>query len=232
MLMDVPSREFVLAGRLEELKAKGRLVLHGTHRPILVIYDNGRVFALDNRCPHMGFPLERGSIEDGILTCHWHHARFDLESGCTFDLWADDVPTFPIELRDGEVWVKTTSGYADAEAHWHERLTDGLAHDLGLVIAKAVHGQLAADVPAAEIVRQVALFGAQNRDGWGVGLTILTALANLLPVLSEEEAYLALFHGARRVAADCDGEAPRRERAPLGSRPDPTAVPPENHIRA
>ena len=28
MLMDVPSREFVLAGSLEELKAKGRLVLH------------------------------------------------------------------------------------------------------------------------------------------------------------------------------------------------------------
>jgi hypothetical protein len=40
-----------------------------------------------------------------------------------------------------------------------------------------------------------------RRDGWSVGLTILTALANLLPVLPEEEAYLALFHGARRVAA-------------------------------
>ena len=79
-------------------------------------------------------------------------------------------------------------------------------------------------VPRADIVRQVALFGAQNRDGWGVGLTILTALANLLPVLPEEEAYLALFHGARRVAADCDGEAPRRERAPLGSRPDPATL--------
>jgi hypothetical protein len=69
-------------------------------------------------------------------------------------------------------------------------------------------------------VRQVALFGTQNRDGWGVGLTILTAVANLLPVLPEEEAYLALFHGALRVAADCDGQAPRRERAPLGSHPD------------
>jgi hypothetical protein len=68
------------------------------------------------------------------------------------------------------------------------------------------------------------LFGAQNRDGWSVGLTILTALANLLPILPEEETYLALFHGARRVAADCDGEAPRRERAPLGSRPDPTEL--------
>ena len=36
---------------------------------------------------HMGFPLNRGSLEDGILTCHWHHARFELTSGCTFDLW-------------------------------------------------------------------------------------------------------------------------------------------------
>ena len=222
--MDMPSKEFALAGTLEELKIKGQLVVHGGHRPILVIYDRGRVFALDNRCPHMGFPLERGSVEDGILTCHWHHARFDLESGCTFDLWADDVPICPVEVRNGDVWVKTTFGHADPAAHWHQRLANGLAHDLGLVIAKAVHGQLAAGVPQAEIVRQVALFGAQNRDGWGVGLTILTALANLLPVLPAEEAYLALFHGARRVAADCDGAAPRRERAPLGSRPDPAAL--------
>jgi nitrite reductase/ring-hydroxylating ferredoxin subunit len=222
--MDAPNKDFAFAGSLDELKVKGRLVVHGRHRPILVIYDRGRVFALDNRCPHMGFPLERGSLDDGILTCHWHHARFDLESGCTFDLWADDVPICPIEVRNGEVWVKTTFGHANPAAHWRQRLADGLAHDLGLVLAKAVHGQLAADVPRADIVRQVALFGAQNRDGWGVGLTILTALANLLPFLPEEEAYLALFHGARRVAADCDGEAPRRERAPLESRPDPTAL--------
>ena len=222
--MDAPNKDFAFAGSLDELKVKGRLVVHGRHRPILVIYDRGRVFALDNRCPHMGFPLERGSLDDGILTCHWHHARFDLESGCTFDLWADDVPICPIEVHNGEVWVKTTFGHANPAAHWRQRLADGLAHDLGLVLAKAVHGQLAADVPRADIVRQVALFGAQNRDGWGGGLTILTALANLLPFLPEEEAYLALFHGARRVAADCDGEAPRRDRAPLESRPDPTAL--------
>jgi hypothetical protein len=58
----------------------------------------------------------------------------------------------------------------------------------------------------------------------GVGLTILTALANLLPGLPEEEAYLALFHGARRLAADCEGQPPRRERAPLESRPEPAAL--------
>ena len=219
--MDMPTSDFVRAGSLAELKAKGRLVVHGRHSPILVIYHGGRVFALDNRCPHMGFPLDRGSVEDGILTCHWHHARFDLASGCTFDLWADDVPTCPVEVRDGgEVWIKPSFGHGDPSRHWRRRLDDGLAHNLGLVIAKAVRGQLTAGVPSREILRQAALFAVRNRDGWGVGATILTALGNLLPVLPEEETYLALFHGARRVAADCDGEAPRRERAPLASRPD------------
>jgi len=218
--MDASPTDFVRAGSLEELKAKGRLVVHGPHRPILVVHDKDRVFALDNRCPHMGFPLDRGSVEDGTLTCHWHHARFDLASGCTFDLWADDVPTCPAEVRDGEVWVRPIFGYGDPAGHWRQRLDDGLAHVLGLVIAKAVHGQLAAGVAPSDVVRQVALFGVENRDGWGVGLTILAALGNLLPVLPEEETYLALFHGARRVAADCDGQAPRRRRTALASRPD------------
>jgi nitrite reductase/ring-hydroxylating ferredoxin subunit len=219
--MDTLSPHFVHAGTVSELKAKGRVVLHGPHRPVLVVYDEDRIFALDNRCPHMGFPLDRGSVQDGILTCHWHHARFDLASGCTFDLWADDVPTCPVEVRaGGEIWVRPSFGEADAPAHWRRRLQDGLAHNLGLVIAKAVHGQLAAGVPAVEIVRQAALFGARNRNGWGAGLTILTALGNVLPMLGQQEVYLALFHGVRRVAADCAGQAPRRERAALASRPD------------
>ena len=222
--MDVPSQDFVLACRLEELKAKGRIVVRGRHRPVLVIHDSGRVHALDNRCPHMGFPLDRGSVEEGILTCHWHHARFEIASGCTFDLWADDVPSCPVEVRNGEVWVRPTFGYADPSAHWRRRLEDGMAHDIGLVIAKAVQGLLAAAVAPADILRQAALFGAANRDGWSAGLTILTALGNLLPLLGEEETYLALFHGIRHVAADCEGQAPRREQTALSGAPDPSTL--------
>jgi nitrite reductase/ring-hydroxylating ferredoxin subunit len=219
--MDTTTADFVHLGSLEELKAKGRLVVHGRHRPILLIYQGGQVFALDNRCPHMGFPLERGSIDDGVLTCHWHHARFALASGCTFDLWADDVPTCPVEIRAGdEIWIKPVFGYRDPVEHWRARLLDGLGHNLSLVIAKAVHGQLAAGLTPSDVVRQAALFGTRNRDGWDSGLTILTALCRLLPFLSEEDAHLALFHGVRRVAADCDGATARRDRPPLTSRPD------------
>jgi hypothetical protein len=43
--------------------------------------------------------------------------------------------------------------------------SEGMAHNLGLVIAKAIKGQLAAGVSPIEIIRQAALFGARNRDG-------------------------------------------------------------------
>src|SRR5260370_8152381 len=162
MLMDAPNKQFALAGSLEELKAKGRLVVHGSHRPILVIYDRGRVFALDNRCPHMGFPLERGSVEDGILTCHWHHARFDLESGCTFDLWADDVPICPVEVRNGDVWVKTTFTHANLAAHWRQRLVNSLPPHLRLVLAKARDGQPSPAVPQSHILPSPGSLTAHN----------------------------------------------------------------------
>ena len=67
-------------------------------------------------------------------------------------------------------------------------------------------------------MRDAVLFGARNRGGWGIGLTILTALAKLIPCLPEEETYLALYKGMSRVARDCDGAFPRRDRQPLAPR--------------
>jgi nitrite reductase/ring-hydroxylating ferredoxin subunit len=208
--------DFIRVATLEELKAAGMVVVRGARCPLLVVHNDGRVFALDNRCPHLGFPLHRGSVEDGILTCHWHHARFDLASGCTFDLWADDVPTAQVEVRDGVVWVCPWTRYVDRDAHWSNRLREGLEQNVGLVLAKAALELIGEGVGYRALVRDAVLFGARNRDGWGIGLTILTALAKLIPSLPEEETYLALYKGMSRVARDCDGASPRRDRQPLG----------------
>ena len=212
------STDFIRAATLEELKAAGMIVVRGARCPLLVVYDHGKVFALDNRCPHLGFPLHRGSVEDGILTCHWHHARFDLTSGCTFDLWADDVPTAAIEVRDGAVWVCPHARYSDGDAHWRNRLREGLEQNISLVIAKAVLGLIGEGLDYRALVRDAVLFGARNRDGWGIGLTILTALAKLIPSLPEEATYLALYKGISRVSRDCAGAVPRRDRLPLAPR--------------
>ena len=98
-------KQHIRAGTLEELKERGCTVVTGGGHAIAVFHHEDKVHAVDNRCPHMGFPLDRGSVKDGILTCHWHHARFDLSSGGTFNPFADDVRSFPVTVVDGEVWI-------------------------------------------------------------------------------------------------------------------------------
>jgi hypothetical protein len=63
-------------------------------------------------------------------------------------------------------------------------------------------------------VRDAALFGGAHARWLRHRHDHPDGARKVLPVLGDEERYLALFHGIRRVAADCAGQVPRRERAP------------------
>jgi nitrite reductase/ring-hydroxylating ferredoxin subunit len=217
-IMSIAAPSLIRVETLDELKRKGVIVVRGADRPIAVYVDNGRVSAVDNRCPHLGFPLHRGTVQDGILTCHWHHARFDLCSGCTFDLWADDAPAYDVEVRDATVFVANLPRRIDERTHALRRLREGMEQDISLIQAKSTLTLLKAGTNYREIVRQIALFGVERRDDWSSGMTILTAMANLVRHLEKETAYLALYQGSQHVAADCAGQAPRRALGPLDAR--------------
>lgn len=207
---------YLRVGTLDELKQRQCLVLSGRGYTIGVFYHEGQVYATDNRCPHMGFPLDRGTVQDGILTCHWHHARFDLTSGGTFDPWADDVRAFPVAIVDGEVWVNPGPPPRDAVQHWSTRLHDGLEHNIRLVIAKAVLGLQAAGADYRVPLRIGTEFGmTYSAEGWGPAMSILTCVANMLPHLGEEDRPRALYQGLLHVARECSGQPPRFTVAPL-----------------
>ncbi len=197
----------VRVGRLEEIESP--TVVSGGRHGIAVFVSEGRPYAVDNRCPHMGFPLHKGSVRDGILTCHWHHARFDLESGGTFDPWADDVRTYPVIVEDGVVFVDPAPPVEDARTRWKGRLRDGLEQNLNLVMVKSVLALVDSGVEPAEVVEVGGTFGARYREaGWTSGLTILSAMTNMLPHLNDEDRVLALYHGLVHVARDTVNQAP------------------------
>ena len=176
-----PAPQLVPVGPLDKLERDRVKVVTAGGRSIAVFYDEGAVHAVDNRCPHMGFPLHRGTVRDGILTCHWHHAKFDLVGGCTFDPFADDVTSFRAEIRAGEVFVDPTPIQEDRREHWLRKLDEGLEHSLRLVIAKSVIGLYELGISDEPLAR-AALFAVRNRrQGWSAGLSILTAMANVLP---------------------------------------------------
>lgn len=213
--VDGGRRATVRVCSLEELKEQGRRVVSSEGRVVLVLYDQGRVYALDNRCPHMGFPLHRGTVRDGILTCHWHHAKFDLAGGCTLDPFADDVPAFATEVRDGSVFIDPRPLERDRASHWLRKLSEGLEQNIRLVLAKAVIGLDEAGA-TGDVLRAAALFGLRNRaSGWSTGLSILTCMANVLPALDPADQPLALYHGLVHVARSTANQPPNFDLEPL-----------------
>jgi nitrite reductase/ring-hydroxylating ferredoxin subunit len=210
----VPTAE-VRAGSLAELKSEHKLLTKVGTLPVVVFWLDDRAYAIEDRCPHLGFPLHQGTVENGLVTCHWHHARFDLLSGCTLDLWADDARGFDAEIRGDDVYVHARHE-ADVVGHLQLRLRQGLEDSITLVTAKSVLGLLEAGVNAGEIVRTGVDFGTTYRSsGWGAGLTVLIAMANLFPHLDGDDRSLALTHGLAFVARDTSNHAPRFPISPL-----------------
>src|SRR3954470_17474402 len=93
------------AGSADDLRTSGRLLAKIGTQSVCVLWDGCTAYAMDDRCPHLGFPLHRGTVEQGMVTCHWHHARFDLSSGCTLDPFADDVRAYDVEVEGDRVIV-------------------------------------------------------------------------------------------------------------------------------
>ena len=216
--------DLVRAGSFAELRAAGRLVVHLDRHTICLFADGDDVHAVDNRCPHMGFPLHRGSVADGILTCHWHHARFDLCTGGTFDQWADELRRFPVQL-DGDDVLVDLSPREDPVAHQRERLRDGLERNIPLVLAKAAVTLWEADRTGVEIFREALDFGVERRGGgWSRGLTTLTCFMNLVPRLDASDQPAALYHGAADVAADSAAQPPRFPLDPLPGTTEPARL--------
>lgn len=212
MIPAATDTQFIPTITLNELRATTCQTVQLEGHIIVLWYVAGEVYAVDNRCPHMGFPLDKGTVKDGILTCHWHHARFDLESGGTFDQWADDVRSFPVEIRDGRIHVNV-SRQQDPNQRQTERLAVGLERNLSLVIAKAA---LVLDDDPLKPFRAGLTFGTANRRaGWGQGLTILTCLMNLRPLLDAADRPRALYQGLAAVASDTAGSPPRFPIRPL-----------------
>jgi nitrite reductase/ring-hydroxylating ferredoxin subunit len=216
-----PSQHLVRAASLSELRDAGRQVVRLERHTICLFAEGDDVHAVDNRCPHMGFPLHRGTVSDGILTCHWHHARFDLCTGGTFDQWADELRRFPVQIDGDDVLVDLTP-QADPVAHQRERLRDGLERDIALVLAKAAITLWEADRSGVEIFREALDFGVDRRGGgWFRGLTTLTCFMNLVPRLDAGEQPAALYHGVADVGSDSAGMAPHFALDPLPGTTDP-----------
>jgi nitrite reductase/ring-hydroxylating ferredoxin subunit/uncharacterized membrane protein len=74
----------------------------------VMLYRSGdRIYALSNRCNHLGGPLDQGQIHDGIVVCPWHTSTFRLSDGQVLHGPATArQPTWETRVKDGQIEVR------------------------------------------------------------------------------------------------------------------------------
>ena len=73
---------------------------------VLLIKLEGELFAIANKCAHMGCPLEAGRLDGFTLTCPCHDWRFDIRDGEFLDAPELTVPTYAVRVEEGKVLVR------------------------------------------------------------------------------------------------------------------------------
>ncbi len=144
-----------LADLSEIPMGEAKAVRIGEGRSIALFNVDGKLYATDNQCPHMGYPLTRGRIRHGILTCDWHERSFDLEGGGCFNVECDDLQTFPAEVRDNEIWVQLGDLTYRRKAEHLSLLWEGLLSGDRWTMSKAIALLLKGGVPEVEIVELI-----------------------------------------------------------------------------
>ena len=75
-------------------------------RMVAVFNEDGKFFAIDDFCPHMGASLAGGYMEKGVVTCPWHAWRFCIHDGKWLDNPKVGVDAFEVRLAGDEIQVK------------------------------------------------------------------------------------------------------------------------------
>jgi nitrite reductase/ring-hydroxylating ferredoxin subunit len=205
--------EFTRVASLAEIPPGGtKAVKLDDKRSVALFNIDGRIYATNNQCPHMGYPLTRGRVRYGVVTCDWHGRSFDLEGGGCFMPGCDDLETFPVELRDADVWIGLGTAYARTDKHLR-LLWEGLLRSDEWTIAKAIGLLQAGGVPDTEIAqvclrhlgRHVATEGGPEAGGK------VSSLINGIKVARKyegEEQLIALAGAARATAGGAGQRQP------------------------
>ena len=74
---------------------------------IIVGMVEGKPYAMEGRCSHMGQDLSKGSKEGHVVRCKMHGAEFDLRTGEVLrNMQAKKLKTYPVSVQGGDVFIE------------------------------------------------------------------------------------------------------------------------------
>jgi nitrite reductase/ring-hydroxylating ferredoxin subunit len=209
---------WISAFPLAELSVGGARVAHGPVPIAVFRVDEQTLYAVDNRCPHEGYPLVQGSVSGCVLTCKWHNFKFDLRDGACRQ-GEEDVRSWPVRVVDGVVQIDVAPPAALVTKLW-EDLDKALARQETGRAARDVVRLLHLGVPPAQIALRGARFDAARAE-YGPSHALAAAAEVTARLTPGVEPALPLVQALDLAARSNLGLPVRPVPAPVDPGPDP-----------
>ena len=99
--------EYMTVAKLSELSPGSCRSVELKQVGIALFNIEGRIYALDNTCPHAGGPLGEGTLEGETVKCPWHGWKFNVRTGQRLKNPTQDwaVPRYDVRIVDGLIQV-------------------------------------------------------------------------------------------------------------------------------
>jgi 3-phenylpropionate/trans-cinnamate dioxygenase ferredoxin component len=85
--------------KADEIVEGGLATAKIEEKEILLAKVEGKIYALDNACGHLAYPLNEGRLDGHVVTCIWHYARFDIRTGEVLSAGIDFEDLTPLEVE-------------------------------------------------------------------------------------------------------------------------------------
>ncbi len=99
--------KYVRVAGVDEIPPGTKKIVEVDGALVVVVNLDGEFYAVEDVCTHDGGPLGEGRLEDGVIICPRHGARFDVRTGDALSLPAfEPVPTYEVKVEGGDVLVE------------------------------------------------------------------------------------------------------------------------------
>lgn len=96
----------VFIGEIKDLPQKlGKTITIGSKEIAVFKMENGKITAIENRCPHKGGVLAEGILSGEFVFCPMHDWKISVIDGKVQAPDVGCVQTYPVEVKDEQVYV-------------------------------------------------------------------------------------------------------------------------------
>ncbi|WP_373482094.1 Rieske (2Fe-2S) protein [Acetobacterium sp.] len=104
---------FQKVAEIQEFEKTEKKLVELEDKKILLTKVDGSYYAISNKCPHMGGSLYKGTLEDGVITCPRHGAKYDAKTGkglgkpkiLFLEFKMENEDSYPVKVEDGDILI-------------------------------------------------------------------------------------------------------------------------------